>query len=75
MTKHFILPRHIKYLLVHAAFFTALLANGQSPTHIDQGASDESISIFDEPRYLFLIVALIVILVVVYIALKRRGKE
>jgi hypothetical protein len=47
---------------------------GQTPTHIDPGTSDESISIFEQPVYLLLIVALIVLLVAVYAGLKRRGK-
>lgn len=75
MTQVNFLHGYLKFLLLQAAFFISIVALGQTPTHIDQGASDESISIFEEPRYLFLIVALIVILVVVYVALKRRGKE
>jgi hypothetical protein len=75
MTQVNFLPGNFKYLLLQAAFFFSIFAHGQTPTHIDQGASDDSISIFEEPRYLFLIVALLVLLVVVYVALKRRGKE
>ncbi len=51
------------------------LLSGQTPTHIDQGTTDDSVHILDEPGYLYMVIALIFILVAWLFLMRRRNRN
>ncbi len=51
----------------------ALLA--QTPTHIDPGYGDKEVSVFDNPGYLFIIIGFLVLVVIIYLLLRKRGNK
>lgn len=54
---------------------TSGLLSGQTPTHVDQGTTDDSVHILDEPGYLFVIIALIFVLVAWLFLMRRRKRN
>lgn len=59
-------------LTLFSGLVSAGLLRAQTPTHIDQGTTDDSVHILDEPGYLFVIVALVVVLVIWLFLMRRR---
>lgn len=59
------------HLLFVAAILATVCALAQSPTHIDQGTNDPSVSIWDDPEYILLIAA-IILLGLVFLFFQKR---
>jgi len=62
-------------LLTIAYFGTAGILATQTPTHVDQGTTDEEVFLTEDIDYVILIVALLIIMTGWYVLLRRRRKR
>lgn len=70
--KTYSVKNSILYIIL---FFYSLTAYAQTPTHIDPGHGDDSVKIWSDPLYLWLVIGFIVLLIVSFIFLRRANKN
>ncbi|MCA1750585.1 MAG: LPXTG cell wall anchor domain-containing protein [Cryomorphaceae bacterium] len=62
-------------LLLIAYVATAGTLGAQTPTHVDQGTTDDTVHLTDDLSYLFLIVALLVLMAGWFLLLRKRKRN
>jgi LPXTG-motif cell wall-anchored protein len=68
--------RNINQIILLIVYLLAANRLGsQTPTHIDQGTTDDKVYLSENPGYIFAIVALLIILAVWYLILRKRKKN
>lgn len=64
------------YPLLSIAYFGMTTpAGAQTPTHIDQGTTDDKVYLSEDFGYIYIIVALLIIMAIWYLIMRKRKKN